>query len=83
MPFEGRTLMFKKKIEPEMTKLEKRVSRIATPDLSAWGEQAMFEIGRSLASWQRGGEKYYLDEATQGAEALYAVFKELQRRTNV
>lgn len=66
-----------------MTKVEKRVSRIATPDLSAWAEQSLFAIGRSLAAWQRGGSDDVLAEAAEGAEALHAVLKELLRRTTV
>jgi hypothetical protein len=75
--------MFKKKEVREQTKLEKRVSRIATPDLSAWAEQSLFAIGRSLSTWQRGGADYSLEEATTGAEALHVVLKELQRRNDV
>lgn len=72
--------MFRKNPEKEKTKLEKRVAAMATADLLAWSEQAMFGIGKSLSSYQRNHVEADLDEALMGAEALHVVVKELKAR---
>lgn len=70
----------RKKQEKELSKLEKRVANMATPDLTAWAEQALYGIGRSLSSYQRTHEIADLDEADLGAEALHVVTRELKAR---
>jgi hypothetical protein len=63
-----------------LTPIERRVSRIQTPDLINWAEQAMTPIGRHLSAYGRSGEAYDLMEAAQAAEALAAITRALQRR---
>jgi hypothetical protein len=43
-------------------------------------EQAMFTIGKHITVWQRQQSKADLDEVVLGAEAFYAIAKELKRR---
>lgn len=71
----------KRKEEREKTKLEQRVSKLSTPDLVSWSEQALYGIGRSLSIWQRSPEsKEFLEEARMGAEALHVVLEEIKAR---
>ena len=42
----------------------------------------MFSIGKHITSWQRGQNQADLDEVLMGAEAFYAIAKELKRRSN-
>lgn len=69
--------------ERAQTPVERRVARIATPDLQAWAEQALSALGRSLRDFQRSQADADLREAEMGAEALLAVVRELRRRTSV
>jgi hypothetical protein len=64
------------------TKLEKRVASIATPELVAWSENALFVVGKELTGWMRGREQVRLDEALLGAEALLTIVKELKKRSD-
>ena len=64
------------------TRIEKRVATISTPDLITWMEQSMYTIGRHITTWQRQQSEADLDEVLIGAEAFYAIAKELKRRTN-
>lgn len=81
----GITMKFLKKnrdtwAKPFSEKVAKRVSKIPTGELEQWVDQSLTEIGRCLSGYQRSREKFYLDEARQGAEALHAVVEELHRR---
>lgn len=77
----GLTLRRRTPEERSQTPIERRASRIATPDLYGWTEQALTALGRSLRDYQRSGTEDALAEAELGAEALLAVIRELKRRT--
>jgi hypothetical protein len=64
------------------SRVEKRVASIATPELVNWAENALFVIGKELTGWMRTKEPIQLEEALLGAEALYAITKELKKRSN-
>lgn len=66
--------------KPFSEKVAKRVSRIPTGELEMWTDQAIYELGRCLANYQKSRDKFYLDEARTGAEALHAVVEELHKR---
>ena len=40
----------------------------------------MFTIGKSITEWQRSNNSQMLDDVVLGAEAFYAIAKELKRR---
>ena len=42
----------------------------------------MFIIGKHITSWQRSQSDVDLEEVNIGAEAFYAIARELKRRTN-
>jgi hypothetical protein len=67
--------------KPFSEKIAKRVSRIPTAELEMWIDQAIYEVGKCLSSYQKSREKVYLDEARNGAEALHAVVEELYKRS--
>lgn len=67
--------------KPFSEKIAKRVSRIPTAELEMWIDQAIYEVGKCLSSYQKSREKVYLDEARTGAEALHAVVEELYKRS--
>lgn len=64
----------------EQTRIEKRVAKIATPELLGWAELAAEGVCQELSLWRRTQEPFHLDEAAQGAEALSAALAELKRR---
>jgi len=66
--------------KPFSEKVAKRVSRIPTGELEMWTDQAIYELGRCLSGYQKSRDKFYLDEARNGAEALHAVVEELYKR---
>lgn len=66
--------------KPFSEKVSKRVSKIPTGELELWVDQAIIEVGRCLSGYQRNRDKFYLEEARQGAEALHAVVEELYKR---
>lgn len=68
------------KEEREKTALETRVSKLSTPDLVKWADQALFGIGRNLTDWGRDPVYHYIDEAQLGANALLVVMNELCSR---
>ena len=43
----------------------------------------MFIIGKHITSWQRSNSDVDLEEVNIGAEAFYAIAKELKRRSNL
>ena len=69
--------------KPFPSKLSKRVEKIPTVDMAAWADQAIYELGRCLSSYERTRDKIYLDEALNGAEALHAVITEYHKRNSV
>lgn len=70
----------KKWDKPFSEKVAKRVSRIPTGELEMWTDQAIYELGRCLSNYQKSRDKFYLNEAQTGAEALHAVVEELHKR---
>lgn len=70
------------KDEKEKTKLESRVSKMATQDLTQWVDQALYSIGKNLTQWSRTQDNAFLKESHMGADALLAVINELNRRHN-
>lgn len=74
--------MFKKKDwnKPFSEKISARVAKIPTGELAMWSEQALFELGRCLSSYEKTRATIYLTEALNGAEALHAVIDEYHRR---
>ena len=76
--------MFKKKEpwnKPFPEKLAKRVSKIATPDLLTWVEQALSETSRSVYRYQTNSDEAHLEEMLLGAEAINCLVSEFYRRT--
>ena len=74
--------MFKNKTwnKPFSEKVSKRVAKIPTGELALWSEQALFELGRCLSTYEKTRSTVYLTEALNGAEALHAVVDEYHRR---
>jgi hypothetical protein len=62
------------------TKIQKRISKLPTPELVSWAENSLFVIGKEVTGWLRTNEKTLLNEAEMGAEVLYEIIKELKRR---
>jgi len=67
-------------VKPFSEKVANRVSRIPTGELETWIDNAIYDVGRCLSSYQKNRDKVYLEEALLGAEALHAVVDELHRR---
>lgn len=73
--------MFKKNNpERERTKIEKMVDSLPSSELLPWTENALYTIGRNLASWQKTQDPYTLEEARIGAEALHVILETLTKR---
>lgn len=70
----------KKWDKPFPEKVARRIARIPTGELEMWLDQSIYEIGRCLSGYQKSRDKFYLDEALKGAEALHAVVEELHSR---
>ena len=78
----GRKMIFKKKTETKTkTKVEKRVSTLSTAELITWTDQVLYSVGRNVSAWQKSQDKYSLEEARMGAEALHAIMNALTERT--
>jgi len=80
-----RTGMFKKKpkepwVKPFSEKVANRVSKIPTGELSLWVDQAMYELGRCLTTYERSRDINALNEALAGAEAIHAVVDQIHSR---
>jgi hypothetical protein len=65
-----------------MSRLERRVSKIATPDLLSWAEQSMNSLGRELGQYRRTGDATRLEEAESSAEAVLALLREMRSRAS-
>ena len=63
------------------TKIQKRVSKLSTPELIGWVEASLFAIGRDTFAWQKTHDKAVIDELEMGAEALLEIMRELRRRS--
>lgn len=66
--------------KPFSEKVAKRVAKIPTGELEMWTDQAIYEVGRCMSSYQKNRGQAYLEEALNGAEALHAVIDELYNR---
>lgn len=73
------TLWKKKGGSQPQTRLEKRISTIPTYELTLWTETLLYGIGKSIAGLGPKTIESYA-EATENAEALLAVCKELEKR---
>lgn len=61
--------------------LQRRLSRVSTPDLAPWAETCTFEIGRCLVALGRDAtEVQVLDDAVLAAETLTGILDEMKRR---
>lgn len=61
-------------------KARKRLSRLATPDVLNWADQAGTGIARALDDYRRLGERESLLEAQSGVAALAGVLDLLLQR---
>ena len=67
-------MIFKRKKETrEKTRIEKRVEKLPTAELVTWTDQVLYSVGRNMSAWQKSQNKYSLEEAKTGAEALLAI----------
>lgn len=73
----------RKTARPYDERLQRRVSQIATEDLMAWVESALYGIHRNLADYRRGSDATSLSDARENAQALVAVLAECERRYNL
>jgi hypothetical protein len=64
----------------QLTKLERRIASISTPELVTWAENSLYVVGKEVTGWLRTKDPLLIDEALVGAEALHAVVRELQFR---
>lgn len=68
------------KVGQPLTPLQRRLSKIPTPELAGWAHQALYGVGRTLSDWERERDDTLLAEAEEGAVALLAVLRELRAR---
>jgi len=61
-------------------KAEQRLSRLATPDVLNWADQAGTGIAKALDDFRRLGERASLEEAQAGVSALAGVLDVLLAR---
>jgi hypothetical protein len=73
-------ILRKKQDGPTQTRIEKRVASLPTSDLVEWTETSMFTIGKYLNEWTKSKDPVALEEVLLGAEAFYAIAKELKKR---
>jgi hypothetical protein len=64
-------------------KVLKRISMIATPDLTNWVDQALSETSRCMSSYESSKDPVHIEDALVGAEAIYALVSELHKRSVV
>jgi hypothetical protein len=70
----------KSKTVKELTKVQRRVKSLPTPELLSWTDQILYSVGRNLSSWQKTQYKDNLEEARLGAESLSAILDTLSER---
>jgi hypothetical protein len=66
--------------KPFSEKVEKRIDKIPTADLTMWADQIITELGRALSQYEKQGSKDMLNELVMGAESLHAVVDALHTR---
>ena len=71
----------KSKFNKEVSRVQRRVATLPTPELLAWSDQIIYSIGRNLSAWQKSQHPATLDEARLGAEALHAIMDTLSERS--
>jgi hypothetical protein len=70
--------------KPFSEKVAKRISKIATPDLTMWLEQAISETNRALSNYQKNtSDVISLQDLTLGAEAIHALAAEINKRSMI
>jgi hypothetical protein len=72
--------IFKKAGQPQLTKIQKRVASLSTPELTSWVENSLFVIGKEITHHQKTRNIEALYEMELGAEALLAIVQELKKR---
>jgi len=70
----------KSKTVKELTKVQRRVKSLPTPELLTWTDQIMYSVGRNLSAWQKTQYADNLSEARLGAESLNAILDTLSER---
>jgi len=75
--------MFSKNKEPKnfSEKMSQRVSKLATPDIPLWIDQALSETNRSLSGYLKNPTQEDLEEMLLGAEAVHCLVSELHSRS--
>lgn len=73
-------MIFKKKHDREVSKMQKRAAKLPASELIPWSDSVLYNIGRNLSSWQRTDAIAYLEEARVNAEALHAIIESLYTR---
>jgi len=72
----------KKWDKPFSEKIARRVSRIPANDLLTWTDQTLTAVSTSLSAFGRNQTPENAEELSTGAEALYALAHELNKRIN-
>lgn len=67
---------------PSAGKVEARLSRVPTHELTPWAEQCLYAIGRNLSEYTKDPalRQDHLDEAVVTAEVLVKIVTELRER---
>ena len=66
--------------KPFSEKIAKRIARIPTGQLAMWADQSLYGIGVQIRAVETNASVEALTELLEGAEALYAVVYELNKR---
>ena len=69
--------------EPGQTKVQRRVSKIATPDLFLYIETHLSELSTSVRALRSAQSSDTLSDAAQTAEVLAALLAELKTRARL
>lgn len=68
--------------KPFSEKVARRVARIPSHDLLTWSDQALTGVSQALSAYGRNQTPENLAELSTGAEALYALIYEMDKRSN-
>lgn len=66
--------------EREQTAALRRIAAMSTSEFVPWIESSLYQIGRSLADYQRDGGIERIDEALMASEVSTEMLQELKRR---
>jgi hypothetical protein len=72
--------IFKKAGQPPLTKIQKRIANLSTPELISWVESSLFVIGKEITHHQKTRNIESLYEMELAAEALLIIAQELKKR---